>query len=329
MAATFLVASVGAGSYAVTVSGSPGADSATVNFQVLTSGPSITLSPASASVGSTVTVSGSGFSTDDTSCSLSGSPVGSPSCLISGGALTGSFVVADAGAGSYTIAAVGSPASDSAAATLSLLQPSITLNPSAAEPGATVTVSGSGFYTTDTTCSFTGGGVGAQSCSISAGSLTGSFTVANAVSGTYVVTVVTGGADSGLAAAYLQVTNGVTNAVTTTSTLLGTSTATQFSATTTTFTLTGVSTTQSVTSVTVTVMGQSTASVATASTVTSFVTAASTTTQTQITTTTHNLLTGSIIAPSFDAGRSGGEDPLGLLTALLMVVWMVLRKRFD
>jgi hypothetical protein len=76
-------------------------------------------------------------------------------------------------------------------------------------------------------------------------------------------------------------------------------------------------------------MGQSTASVATASTITSFVTAASTTTQTQITTTTHNLLTGGVIAPSFGAGRSGGEDPLGLLTALLMLAWMFLRKRFD
>jgi hypothetical protein len=59
------------------------------------------------------------------------------------------------------------------------------------------------------------------------------------------------------------------------------------------------------------------------------VTAASTTIQTEITTTTNNLLTGSIIAPSFDAGRIGGGDTLGLLTALLMIAWMVLRKRFD
>jgi rhamnogalacturonyl hydrolase YesR len=329
LVATFLVADVGAGSYTITASGSPGADSATVNFQVLTSGPSITLSPASASVGSTVTVSGSGFSTDDTSCSFSGTPVESASCLISGGALTGSFVVANEGGGSYTIAAMGSPASDSASATLSLLQPSITLNPSAAEPGATVTVSGSGFYTTDTTCSLVGGGVAAQSCSISAGSLTGSFTVANAPSGTYLITVMTSGADSDLATAYLQVSNAVTNALTTTtSTLLGTSTATQFSATTTTFTLTGVSTTESATSVTVTVMGQTTSSVATASTITAFVTAASTTTQTEITTTTHNLLTGVIIAPSLNAGGTD-EDTVGLLTALLMLLWMVLRKRPD
>ena len=323
---SFTVANVGGGSYTVTATGSPVGDSGTVNFQVLTSGPSITLSPASASVGSTVTVSGSGFSASDTGCSLFGSPIGTPvACSISHGALTGSFVVAEVGAGSYTVTATGSPAGDSASTTFTRVVPSITLTPSAAQPGATVSVSGSGFETSDATCSFVGAGVGAQSCSISAGSLTGSFTVANAVSGTYTVSVITGGADSSLATASLQIINSL--ATTTTATFFGTSTATQFSATTTTFTQTGVLTTESIVSVTVTVVGESTASVATASTITSYVTAASTTTQTQLTTTTNNVLTG-MIAPSLSVGGTGG-DALGLIVSLLTLVSMVLRKMFD
>jgi len=324
--ASFVVANVEAGSYTIIVTGSPEGDLATFNFQVLTSGPSITLTPASAPVGSTVTVSGSGFSTSDTACSLFGGPTGTVSCSISGGALTGSFVVADVRAGSYTITATGSPAGDSASGTFTPVVASITLTPSTAQPGATVTVSGSGFDPVDTTCSLVGGGVGTQSCSISDGSLTGSFSVANAAtSGTYTVSVVTDGPDSGAAGAPLQVTNSL--ATTTTATFLATSTVTQLSAATTTFTQMGILTTVSVQSVTVTVMGESTASVATASTLTSFVTAASTTTQTQTTVTTNNLITG-MIAPTFAAGETG-ESALGLFVALLTMVSMVLRKIFD
>ena len=325
LAASFVVANAAVGSYTITATGSPGGDSATFAFSVLSSGPSISLSSASASVGSTVTVSGSGFSTSDTSCSLSGGPVGTPHCAVSGGTLSGSFVVVNAGSGSYTITAIGDPASDSATATFTLLIPSITLSPSTANPGATVSVSGSGFNPSDTTCSFIGGGVGTQSCSISDGTLTGSFTVANAASGTYTISVVTSGGDSGEASASLQVTNSL--ATTTTATLLATSTATQLSDTTTTFTQTGIFTTESIRSVTVTVTGESTASVATASTVTSFVTSASTTTVTQTSFTTNNVITG-MTAPSFVAGWSGG-DVLGFVVALLTLVSMVLRKLLD
>jgi len=324
LAATFVVASVGAGSYTITVTGSPGADSATFNFQVPNSGPSITLSPASAPAGSTVAVSGSGFSASDTGCSLFGGPIGTPvACSISGGTLTGSFVVADVSADSYTITATGSPAGDSASTTFTRLAPSITLSPSTAQSGATVTVSGSGFDTSDTICSFVGGGVGSQSCSISDGTLTGSFTIANAASGTYLVSVVTSGADTNLAQASLQVTNSLVT--TTTATFLATSTATQLSATTTTFTQTGVLTTESIASVTVTIVGESTASVATASTLTSYVTSASTTTLTQTSTTTNNVITG-MIAPF--AGWSGG-DALGLIVALLTLVSMLLKKLLE
>src|SRR5208283_4620922 len=56
--------------------------------------------------GSTIAVSGLGFSSIDTSCTISGPPVTntrlvSPVCNISGGTVTGSFVVSNAQANVY------------------------------------------------------------------------------------------------------------------------------------------------------------------------------------------------------------------------------------
>ena len=88
-------------------------------------GPFLELSPAVASVGSTVKVSGTGFWSGDTSCSLfasDGSLMASYTCLISGGTLSASFVVANVANGVYTITATGSPGQpgDSASATFSV-----------------------------------------------------------------------------------------------------------------------------------------------------------------------------------------------------------------
>jgi hypothetical protein len=82
--------------------------------------PSIALNHVSASPGSIVDVYGSGFSSDDTACSLSGSAVLTWTCLISTGTLTASFVVANAMVGSHSVAATGNPAGDSASAILTV-----------------------------------------------------------------------------------------------------------------------------------------------------------------------------------------------------------------
>jgi hypothetical protein len=76
--------------------------------------PSITLNPISGPVGSTVSVTGSGFSSGDSTCSLSGNSVGASYCSISGGTVTASFAVANVVVGSYSVAVTGSPAGDSA-----------------------------------------------------------------------------------------------------------------------------------------------------------------------------------------------------------------------
>jgi hypothetical protein len=82
--------------------------------------PSIALNHVSASPGSIVDVYGSGFSSYDTACSLSGSVLLTWTCLISTGTLTASFVVANAMVGSYSVAATGSPAGDSGSAILTV-----------------------------------------------------------------------------------------------------------------------------------------------------------------------------------------------------------------
>jgi hypothetical protein len=75
--------------------------------------------PPGASPGNSVQVYGSGFSLLDTSCSISGPPVTSPNCSISGGTLSGSFTVAYVNAGYYTVTVTGS-SGDYAAATLAV-----------------------------------------------------------------------------------------------------------------------------------------------------------------------------------------------------------------
>lgn len=86
---------------------------------VTTPTPSIALNAVSDVPGTTIQMSGSGYSLNDKSCSISGAPVASSSCSISGGTLTGSFVVANVATGSYTVTATGSTG-DSASATFNV-----------------------------------------------------------------------------------------------------------------------------------------------------------------------------------------------------------------
>ena len=157
------------------------------------SSPSIALNPTSAPGGSTVNVTGSGFSMTDTGCLISGNSVSVSSCVISGGNVKGSFVVSNAGTGSYSVAAIGGPVGDSAKANFQLIRPipSMTIDSNSGIVGANVTVSGSGFAPGDTTCTITGSGssISSPSCSISAGAVTGSFVVANVAAAVYTITV--------------------------------------------------------------------------------------------------------------------------------------------
>jgi hypothetical protein len=157
-----------------------------------------------------VQVHGSGFSSSDTTCTLTLSGIRVAfSCAITGGILTGSFAVPNVLAGAYTLTATGDQKEDFSSAAFTVLPPSLVLNPSSGKAGVKVDVSGFGFYSTDTgICHLTGDPVSAESCSILGGILTGSFTVVVSTSpGTYTIGATTLGADSGEAAASFTITN--------------------------------------------------------------------------------------------------------------------------
>ena len=184
----------------ITLNGNNG-DSAQASFTV-TAGASITLNPSSGGVGLTVTVTGSGFRTDDSSCSISGTGVQNPACTISVGSGTplGSFVVSNVNPGSYVITLNGNNG-DSAQASFTVVSgATIVLKPTAGGVGITVTVTGSGFRTDDSSCSISGsnGVVTGSACSINlgTGTVSGSFIVASVSPAAYTITVSGNNGDS-------------------------------------------------------------------------------------------------------------------------------------
>ena len=164
------------------------------------------LNPVSAQIGSEVQVSVSGFSSSDTTCTLTGILFGSNTCTISDGILTGSFTVGDTPAGAYTITGTGSPTGDSSSSIFTVLPPSLALNPSSGPDGMTVSVSGFGFYSADSCTTLTGGAVSTPTCTIASHILTGSFVVAGPI-GTYTIAATTTGPDSGEAVASFTVSS--------------------------------------------------------------------------------------------------------------------------
>src|SRR5208282_3197217 len=70
-----------------------------------------------------------------------------------------------------------------------MIHPSVTLNPSSGQIGSTVDLSGYDFSTSDTSCSLSSSMIISQTCSVSGGTLIGTFTVANIATGSYTVTV--------------------------------------------------------------------------------------------------------------------------------------------
>jgi hypothetical protein len=192
---------VGAGSvwtalgYNVTVYG-PLGDHASANFMVV---PTIVLSPTSGSMGTHVDVVGSGFNGTAGSCSISGTLwTGTPSCVQSDdGRIVSYFDVnKTAVPGSYIITVKDALYSPYAYKTFSLgTGPSVTLSPSVVEGTVkTVTVTGSGWNTLDTSVSFNVTALSdppyTRTCSVSGGSIASgcSFIVRlNARGGSYVI----------------------------------------------------------------------------------------------------------------------------------------------
>src|SRR5208337_3690248 len=215
------------GTYTISVKGSTG-DIGSANFVVTT--PVIALFPASGPDTTIVTISGSGFALTDSACTINSSPAGLftvSSCTIVNGKLSATTftVAATAPLGAYQVTVKGTAAMDTASAQFIVnpFSPSITLTPSAASDGATVTITGSGFNPADTSCSTppptstpltVWAGSAPPSCVFtSPGKFTATFTVAKAgfagggvPPGTYTITII--GNSGGDAAEALFVVSG-------------------------------------------------------------------------------------------------------------------------
>ena len=177
--------------------------------------PSISLNPNSGSAGSTISVSGSSFSTADSSCSISGSAVASQTCSVSGGALTGTFTVANVATGSYSILVAGSPGGDSVSVSFTVTAPSssgfLDLTPNNGLAGIDVAIMGqvaSGVTNLDQSCSLSSPTNGAiitgAACAVNGGgstigNFTGSFIVGNVSPGQYVIEVTACAGNNGCA----------------------------------------------------------------------------------------------------------------------------------
>ena len=158
---SFIIGNVLPGQYLIQVSGNQGDFAQTVLN--VTSGPSVTLSPATGSIGSSINVNGTGFLPTDISCTIvSGSsnvnnPIApsSAGCVITVGTgiVRGSFVIGFVPPGQYVIQVNGN-GGDSAQAILNVLPQAttLTLYPTNATNGATVTFRATGLSTSDTGC---------------------------------------------------------------------------------------------------------------------------------------------------------------------------------
>ena len=112
--------------------------------------PSISLNPSSGSLGAIIDVSGTGFSTTDTACSISGRVVESQTCSISGGTLTATaFTVANVAGGSYYVKVTGTPSENSASA-------QITVSAASSMSGYSISFSPPYWFCTDSYVTFTG-----------------------------------------------------------------------------------------------------------------------------------------------------------------------------
>jgi len=158
----------------------------------------IYLAPSTGRVGTSVSVSGTGFLATDTTCTLSSSAISSTACIMSSEGLTGGFTIANVPPGAYVVEAMGDQ-DDIAQALLNVNGAAqLGLSPATGQPGTQISIVASGFLPNDATCSISSvpAGVilaGTSACVIPSGTgtPTGGFTVGNALPGQYVI-VVTG-----------------------------------------------------------------------------------------------------------------------------------------
>jgi hypothetical protein len=209
---SFTVGNVVSGQFVIQVTGSPGGDFAQSVFSV-TTGSLVTLSPATGRPGTHIAVNGTGFLPTDVACTVT-SPgsaavqTGSAGCTTqSGTGVTGgSFIIGNVLPGQYVIQITGNTG-DFGQALLNVTQgPVLTISPGSGRIGDTIMVNGTGFLTTDSSCTLVSGSsnsfnpilADSQACVITVGTgiVSSSFIIGSAPPGQYVLQVNGNGGDS-------------------------------------------------------------------------------------------------------------------------------------
>ncbi len=332
----------------VTVKGSPQNDIPAAAFHYFNVTASVTVSPSSGSIGSVFNFAGAGFSSLATTCTGSfhpfldnGAQSGTSCGIVSpnSGQVAGSFIPGSGTLAGVYVLNVGDQLGHNASTTFTIgspnaqltVAPNVIIEPLTGQPNVFVSVSGSGYNPSDTTCQIfvspttTPAWFVFPSCSISGGSVSGTFQIkadATLSPGLYLVTV--NGTLHDFASNYLSVgalTTATSTSTTTTSftsstatTTLTTYTSISSSLTTTTFTSTG--------GTTMVFPEQTLTTVSGVTTVVSTVTGSTSYPTTGTTTTTQTVTLGQAIQPSL-------SDEFGLLGMLLLVVPILLRRLFD
>ena len=236
---SFTIGNVSPGQYVIQIQAGPGNDVAQALLNVV-SGPSIRVYPVACGAtgatggceaGAHVSVNGTGFLPTDATCAL-GAPgsnvieAGTQACAIhqGSGVVNASFTIGNVLPGQYVIMITGYGGGDSAQAIVNVVSgPSIRVYPVACgatgttggcEAGAHVSVNGTGFLPTDTTCALGAPGSnaiepGTQACVIEVGSgiVNASFTINSVSPGQYVIQI-TGYAGGDSAQAIVNVVSG-------------------------------------------------------------------------------------------------------------------------
>ena len=158
--------------------------------------PAITLSRTSGPPGSSVTITASGFSVNETGITVTydGVPVVTGIAADAGGAWTSSsFTIPASASGNHIIDAYGTSPSGTTAASVPdaifIVTPAITINRSSGPPGISITVNGAGFGANEAGITVTYDGASAAS-GISAnaqGAWTSSFTIPASPSGSHAI----------------------------------------------------------------------------------------------------------------------------------------------
>jgi hypothetical protein len=211
---SFIVGNALPGQYVIQVTGNEGSFAQAI-FNV-TTGPRITLTSTvvgSPRPGISVNVNGTGFLPTDQSCTIS-SPgsaaviTGSAACAkrVDNTTISGSFIVGNVLPGQYVIEVTGCQGNngctpsvgDFAQAVLNVTGgPKLTLSPGSGIIGSSILVNGSGFLTTDQSCSISSisspnpilSGSSACVTTVGTGITSGSFIIGNVAPGEYVIEV--------------------------------------------------------------------------------------------------------------------------------------------